>query len=248
VNRAAETRIAVAIAYRAIHERLEVLFATAAARIDDPSHASCEGRLVDALLTYPHLLLLVIDEVGYLICGSDVGNGVFYVVNVWHLGRRAMILAANKPLNARGRLPQDPDLAAAILDRALERGRLFQLAGPSLRTRRLGLDDPITPEPSSQPAIIFGISRPGFLEPTPTCRPRLAGQLTLVPRDARHLPNQSHADDASYRGVPDLEPCDDRGNEADAPPQRFAFLVPSLALIALDNAIWDQLLSATGAS
>jgi hypothetical protein len=248
VNRAAGKRIAVVIAYRAIQKSLEGSFATTAARINDLSHASREGRLVEARLTHTHRFLLVIDEVGYLIYGSDTGSGVFHVVNIWHLGRRAMIFAANKPLNTRGRVPQDPDLAAVILDRALERGRLFQLAGPPLRTRRLGRDDPITLEPSSQPVMVFGIDRPGFLEPTPTCRPRLPCQLTLVPLDARHLLKQPRADDAFHRGAPDLELYDDPVNEADAPPRWFTFLVPSRALVALNSTLWDQLPSAIAAS
>ena len=66
------------------------------------------------------------------------------------------------------------DLAHAIVDRILERGRTLTLDGPSLRTRHLGLEDPTTSEASHQPARtageevirISGIELPEFPEPT----------------------------------------------------------------------------------
>jgi DNA replication protein DnaC len=87
----------------------------------------------------------VIDEVGYLTYGTDAANVLFHVVNDRHLRRRAMIFTTNKPFDAWGRVLHDQDLAAAIVDRILERGRLIVLDGPSMRTRHLGLDDPRTP-------------------------------------------------------------------------------------------------------
>ena len=55
---------------------------------------------------------------------------------------RSMIFTTNKPLAAWGRVLHDEDLAQAIVDRVLERGRLLHLDGPSMRTKHLGLDDP----------------------------------------------------------------------------------------------------------
>lgn len=60
----------------------------------------------------------------------------------------------------------DEDLAAAIVDRVLERGRHLKLDGPSMRTRHLGLDDPTAAEPSTQPARTSGIRPAEFPEPT----------------------------------------------------------------------------------
>ena len=51
-----------------------------------------------------------------------------------------MVFTTNKPLNEWGRVLHDPDLAAAILDRALERGRWITLDGPSGRTKHLKLE------------------------------------------------------------------------------------------------------------
>jgi hypothetical protein len=41
-----------------------------------------------------------------------------------------------------GHVLHDDDLAAAIVDRVLERGRVLQLDGPSMRTKHLGLEAP----------------------------------------------------------------------------------------------------------
>jgi hypothetical protein len=42
-----------------------------------------------------------------------------------------MIFTINKPLSEWGKVLHDEDLAAAILDRVLERGRFIHLDGPS---------------------------------------------------------------------------------------------------------------------
>jgi DNA replication protein DnaC len=61
--------------------------------------------------------------VGYLSYGPDAANVLFQVVNERHLHRRPLVFTTNKPLRAWGRVLHDPDLAEAILDRVLERGR-----------------------------------------------------------------------------------------------------------------------------
>lgn len=135
-----KTHLAIAITYRAIQNGFDALFTTAAALIDDLSRASREGRMRETLATYTHPDVLVCDEVGYLTYGSDAANVLFHVVNERHLKRRSMIFTTNKALSAWGQVLHDSDLAAAIIDRILERGRLLTLDGPSMRTRHLHLD------------------------------------------------------------------------------------------------------------
>jgi DNA replication protein DnaC len=163
-----KTHLAVAIAYRAIQTGFEALFTTCAALVDDLSRAGRDGCMLEAIAPYIHAHVLVIDEVGYLTYGPDAANVLFHVVNERHLRRRSMVFTTNKPLGAWGRVLHDLDLAAAILDRVLERGHLLELDGPSLRTKHLGLDDPtaagVSPEPA--PAIFSGNHRPEFPEPT----------------------------------------------------------------------------------
>ena len=162
-----KTHLAVAIAYRAIQNGFEALFVTAAELIDELSGAFRKGRLAEALERYTHPHVLVIDEVGYLTYGTDAANMLFHVVNDRHKRRRSMLFTTNKPLASWGDVLHDEDLAQAIVDRVLERGRLLHLDGPSMRTKHLGLDDPTATEaPSAQLVKISGIPCSEFPEPT----------------------------------------------------------------------------------
>ncbi len=66
--------------------------------------------------------------------------------------------------NQWGKVLHDEDLAAAILDRVLERGRLIHLEGPSGRTRHLNLEDSLLAK--RERVRISGISGSEFPEPT----------------------------------------------------------------------------------
>jgi DNA replication protein DnaC len=160
-----KTHLAVAIGYRAIQNGFETLCTTAAELIEDLSNASKQGHLQESLATYTHPHVLVIDEVGYLTYGPDAANVLFHVVNDRHLRKRPLIFTTNKPLNQWGKVLHDEDMAAAILDRVLERGRFIHLDGPSGRTRHLNLEE-ILPA-STDRARISGIDVPEFPEPTP---------------------------------------------------------------------------------
>jgi DNA replication protein DnaC len=162
-----KTHLAVAIAYRAIQNGFEARFTTATALIDDLSRATRIGKFRHVLPTYTHPHVLIVDEVGYLSYGPDAANVLFQVVNERHLHRRPLVFTTNKPLRAWGRVLHDPDLAEAILDRVLERGRHIELRGPSYRTRHLKLDlTPTAESASRQAARISGNHRPEFPEPT----------------------------------------------------------------------------------
>src|SRR6266446_10720188 len=77
-----------------------------------------------------------------------------------------MIFTTNKQLNDWGKVLHDEDMAAAILDRVLERGRFIHLDGPSGRTRHLNLQE-VLPAGADR-ARISGIDVPEFPEPTPS--------------------------------------------------------------------------------
>lgn len=159
-----KTHLAVAIAYRAIQNGFESFCTTAAELIENLSNASRKGQLQQSLFTYTHPHLLIVDEVGYLTYCQDAANALFHVVNDRHLRKRPMIFTTNKPLTDWGKVLHDEDLAAAILDRILERGRLIHLDGPSVRTRHLTSDGDLY-SPANR-ARISGISVPQFPEPT----------------------------------------------------------------------------------
>jgi hypothetical protein len=71
----------------------------------------------------------------------------------------------------------DEDMAAAILDRVLERGRFIHLDGPSGRTRHLNLEQ--TLPANTKRLRISGIGGSEFPEPTPgLAGPRYCTQKT----------------------------------------------------------------------
>jgi DNA replication protein DnaC len=159
-----KTHLAIAIAYRAIQNGYEALFTSAAEMIETLSVAVRRGEMAKTLAHYTHPSVLVIDEVGYLAVGGDAANLMFQVVNERYLHRRPMLFTTNKPLAAWGLVLHDPDLAEAILDRVLERGRLVELRGASYRTRHLKVVD--RSSSSSEVVRISGNQRSDFPEPT----------------------------------------------------------------------------------
>lgn len=133
-----KTHLAIAVAYKAIQNGFSAKFVTAAELIADLSDAAREGGFREALSTYTQPQVLVVDEVGYLAYSDNAANVLFHVVNDRHLAHKPMIFTTNKsPLTNWGGVLHDHDLAEAIVDRILERGRLLVLDGPSYRTRHI---------------------------------------------------------------------------------------------------------------
>lgn len=160
-----KTHLAVAIAYRAIQNGFTARFTTAAVLIEDLSEAGRQGRLRKALKAYTSPSVLVIDELGYLTYGPDAANVLFHVVNDRHILRRPIIFTTNKsPFSDWGEALHDKDLADAIVDRTLERGRLILLDGPSARTRHIPKDEALGN--IDEPIRFSGISLSDFPEPT----------------------------------------------------------------------------------
>lgn len=160
-------------------------------RFEALSVATRRGELAATLARYTHPSVLVIDEAGYLTVGGDAANLMFQVVNERYLHHRLMIFTTNKPLAAWGLVLPDPDLAEAILDRVLERGRLIELRGASYRTRHLKRAESDR-RPLREGAIISGNYGPEFPEPTHECgghkvfgRSRRVGRSVTVTRLAR---------------------------------------------------------------
>jgi len=162
-----KTHLAVAIAYRAIQNGFNALFTTAAVLIESLSLSVRDAMFREALKVYTSPHVLVIDEIGYLTYGPDAANVLFHVVNDRHLHHRPIIFTTNKsPFSEWGSVLHDPDLADAIVDRVLERGRLLVLDGPSARTRHIDHTSFGENETVHEPAKISGNDRPYFPEPT----------------------------------------------------------------------------------
>ena len=163
-----KTHLAIAIAYRALQNGFDALFTTAAELIDHLSAASRDGKMREALAMYLRPHVLVVDEVGYLTYGDDAANVLYHVVNDRHIRQRAMIFTTNKHPKQWGRALHDDDLADAIVDRILERGRLLRLDGPSVRTKHLPGDDLAGDDDDSTHRRVSGKIAAEFPEPTPS--------------------------------------------------------------------------------
>ncbi len=119
-----------------------------------PEHRA--RQLAEAAARYVQPHVPIVDELGYLAYGTDAANVLFHVVNERHRRKPPMVVTTNKsPLTQWGDALHDVDLAEAIADRILERGRLILLDGPSYRTRHLDLD-PARKPGSREPARISG--------------------------------------------------------------------------------------------
>jgi DNA replication protein DnaC len=166
-----KTRLAISIAYRAIQNGFDARFTTAAELIEELSNAARTGQLGKALHAYIHPHVLVVDEIGYLSLKDNAANVLFQVVNERYLQRKPLLFTTNKPLAAWGHVLHDPDLAEAILDRVLERGRHIQLRGSSYRTRHHRKKERNPDDSHEAPgASISGNLVPDFPEPTHVLR------------------------------------------------------------------------------
>jgi DNA replication protein DnaC len=162
-----KTHLAIAIAYRAMQNGFDARFTTAAQLIEELSTASRDGKLRDVLAQYMKPHVLVVDEVGYLAYGDDAANVLYHVVNDRHIRGRSMIFTTNKHPKRWGDVLHDDDLADAIVDRILERGRLLRLDGPSIRTKHLPADElRADDQPQAGGSKVSGIEAAEFPEPT----------------------------------------------------------------------------------
>ena len=67
----------------------------------------------------------------------DAANVLFHLVNAGCVQRRCCLFTTNKALKDWGAALHACELAEAIVDRVLERGRIVSLEGPSMHTRHL---------------------------------------------------------------------------------------------------------------
>ncbi len=58
--------------------------------------------------------------------GENAANALYHVVNERHLRKRSILFTTHKNPREWGKVLHDPDLADAIVDRVLERGRILR--------------------------------------------------------------------------------------------------------------------------
>ena len=131
-----KTHLAVAIAYRAIQNGFDALFTTATALIEDLSTATRAGKLREALASYTHPSVLVIDEVGYLTLETAHASLLFQAICERYEKQQAIVLTSNKAFADWGQVfAGDAIMASAALDRLLHRSTVINIRGESYRLK-----------------------------------------------------------------------------------------------------------------
>ena len=92
--------------------------------------------------------VLVLDELGYLPTEPAFGPALYELV-AGRYTRHPTIITSNKSLTEWAGIVQDVSLAAALVDRLMDRGQVFYLKGPSWRTRDRPVTEAAAPEASA---------------------------------------------------------------------------------------------------
>ncbi len=129
-----KTHIAVGLARKAAEAGYRTYFTTAADLAARCHRAAIEGRWATTMRFYAGPTLLVIDELGYLPLPADAAAALFQVISQRHL-KTSIVLTTNRGIPAWGSVFGDDMLAAAMLDRLLDRSIVMHLDGDSYRLR-----------------------------------------------------------------------------------------------------------------
>jgi DNA replication protein DnaC len=143
-----KTMLAICVATKLVQLGYTARFITAqrlASQLGRAATAVGRQRLLRPLLTCD---VLVLDELGYLPTVAAFGPALYELV-AGRYERRPTIITSNKSLTEWAGIVQDVSLAAALVDRLMDRGQVFYLKGPSWRTRDRLAAGATTPEASA---------------------------------------------------------------------------------------------------
>jgi len=151
-----KSHLAIALGIRAVEAGYRGYFTTATDMVAAMTTAYADGSFATKIRTYTSPSVLVIDDVGITPFDRAQANAFFQVVNRRYENRSATIVTTNRGLPAWAELfGGDSVVAAAILDRLLDRAAVINIKGPSWRLREhQALTQPLAqltdpPEPPS---------------------------------------------------------------------------------------------------
>jgi hypothetical protein len=153
-----KTMLAVALARAALEAGHRTYYTTATALAARCHRAALEGRWATAMRFFAGPRLLVIDEVGCLPLPAEAAAALFQVVSQRYL-KGSVALTPNLGIASWGRIFDDPNVAAAMLDRLLHRSVVFNIDGDSYRCAPTA-PDPSTSERGWSPAQPSKLMRP----------------------------------------------------------------------------------------
>jgi DNA replication protein DnaC len=130
-----KTMVAVALGRRAAEHGYRVYYTTAADLVAKTQRAALEGRWQTTMRFWNGPQVLICDELGYLPLPAEAASHLFQVVSRRYQ-HGSIILTTNRGIAQWGEIFDDATVAAAILDRLLDRGIVLTINGPSYRMRR----------------------------------------------------------------------------------------------------------------
>ena len=131
-----KSHLGVALGIKAVEAGYRGYFSGATEMTKALVAAWAEGTFNQKIRTYTHPSVLVIDDVGITPFDRTEANAFFQVVNRRYELRSATIVTTNRGLPAWAELfGGDAVVAAAILDRLLDRATVINVKGPSWRLR-----------------------------------------------------------------------------------------------------------------
>lgn len=141
-----KSHLAIALGIKAVEAGYRGYFTGATDMTKALVRAWAEGTFATKVRTYTGPSVLVIDDVGITGFDRTEANAFYQVVNRRYENRSATIVTTNRGLPSWGDLfGGDPVVAAAIVDRLLERATVINVKGPSWRLREHGaLTKPLT--------------------------------------------------------------------------------------------------------
>jgi len=129
-----KTMLAVCLARASIEAGYRTYYITAADLAARCHRAALEGKWSTMMRHFAGPRLLVIDEVGYLPLANEAAASLFQVISQRYL-KSSTVLTTNLGFGSWGRIFDDPNVAAAMLDRLLHKSVVFNIDGESYRMR-----------------------------------------------------------------------------------------------------------------
>jgi DNA replication protein DnaC len=131
-----KSHIGIALGIKAVEAGYRGYFTGATDMTKALVSAWADGSFNQKIRTYTGPSVLVIDDVGITPFDRSEANAFFQVVNRRYENRSATIVTTNRGLPSWGELfGGDTVVAAAILDRLLEKAKVINIKGPSWRLR-----------------------------------------------------------------------------------------------------------------
>lgn len=129
-----KTMLACCIGKEAASNRISTYFVNCNDLISDLRKAKYENKLEQKIKFYNKYKLLIIDEIGFLPLSKDDAN-MFFQLIAKRYETRSTIITTNISFSKWGDTFNDNVIATAILDRLLHHSHIFQIDGPSYRTK-----------------------------------------------------------------------------------------------------------------